>query len=79
MKKIKIKQSKQYGNKAKVFTEYGIFFVFLSTGIRDKFTIGNIEFNAIGGYASNGFKTDKPIPESWTIDLSASILEEQAI
>lgn len=76
MKKIKTKQAKQYGNKAKIFTEYGIFYLFLSSGIRDKFTIGNIEFNlTVGGE----FKPDKPIPKSWTIDLSEPVTAEQAI
>ena len=51
----------------------------LSNGIQQQFTIGNITFNAIGGYASNGFRPDKPIPESWIVDLSKPLIGENHV
>jgi hypothetical protein len=44
--------------------------VYLANSVTGQFTIGNIEFQAIGGYPSNGFKPNKPIPASWAIDIS---------
>ncbi len=73
MKIIKTRQPVNVGKLCKVFTEHGTFKVYLANSVTGQFTIGNIEFKAIGGYPSNGFKPNKPIPESWTIDLSASI------
>jgi hypothetical protein len=61
---------KNIGKKYKVFTEYGIFDVFLSSSIASNFSIGNVNFEAIGGIASNGYKPDKPIPASWAVDIS---------
>ena len=70
MKSLKTRIVKNAGSKYQVFTEFGKFYVFLSSSIQQKFTIGDITFEAIGGYPSNGFKPNKPIPESWTIDIS---------
>jgi hypothetical protein len=73
MKTIKTRQPLNVGKLCKVFTEHGTFKVYLANSVTGQFTIGNIEFQAIGGYPSNGFRPNKPIPESWTIDLSAPI------
>jgi hypothetical protein len=75
MKNFKTRLIKNPGYKAKLFTDYGIFYLHLSNTIRNEFTIGDITFQAIGGYPSNGFRPDKPIPESWTIDLSQSVAD----
>ena len=34
------------------------------------FSIGSIDFEAIGGYPSNGFKPSKPLPDSWYVNLN---------
>jgi hypothetical protein len=70
MKRMKTRIIKNAGSKYQVFTEFGKFHVFLSSSIQQRFTIGNITFEAIGGYPSNGFKPNIPIPKSWTIDIS---------
>ncbi len=75
MKKLTTRLVKNPGYKAKVFTDYGIFYLHLSNTITQSFSIGDIRFNAIGGYPSNGFRPDKPIPHSWTIDISQDIQE----
>jgi hypothetical protein len=76
MKTMKTRQPLNVGKKHKVFTDFGTYYIFLSNGIQQQFTIGNITFNAIGGYASNGFRPDKPIPESWIVDLSTPLNDE---
>jgi hypothetical protein len=60
---------KNIGKKYKVFTEYGIFNVFLSSTVTSRFSIGDVNFVAIGD-GSNGFRPDKPIPASWAVDIS---------
>ena len=75
MKTFKTRLLKNPGYKAKVFTDFGIYYLHLSNTIRNEFTIGNITFQAIGGYPSNGFRPNKPIPESWTIDISQSVAD----
>jgi len=76
MKTFKTKQPLNVGKKHKVFTDFGTFYVYLSFAVKQQFEIGNVTFNAIGGYPSNGFRPDKPIPESWIVDLSQSPSEE---
>jgi len=75
MKTFKTRLIKNPGYKAKVFTDFSIYYLHLSNTITRSFSIGNITFEAIGGYPSNGFRPDKPIPESWTIDLSQSVVD----
>jgi len=75
MKSMKSRLLKNPGYKAKIFTDYGIYYLHLSNSIRHEFTIGNITFQAVGGYPSNGFRPDKPIPHSWTIDISQSVAD----
>jgi hypothetical protein len=70
MKTLKTRQPLNIGKLHKVFTEHGTFKVYLANSVTGVFTIGDIEFKAIGGYPSNGFRPNKPIPESWTIDIS---------
>lgn len=76
MKTFKTKQPLNVGKKHKVFTDFGTFYVYLSFAVKQQFEIGNVTFNAIGGYPSNGFRPDKPIPESWIVDLSQSPNED---
>ena len=76
MKTLKTRQPLNVGKKYKLFTDFGIYYVFLSNAVKQDFSIGNITFNAIGGYPSNGFRPDKPIPESWIIDLSKPLNED---
>jgi len=76
MKTMKTRQPLNVGKKHKVFTDFGIYYIFLSHTIKQDFSIGNVTFNAIGGYASNGFRPDKPIPESWIVDLSKPLSGE---
>tara|TARA_R110000868_G_scaffold229830_1_gene482945 strand:+ start:142 stop:390 length:249 start_codon:yes stop_codon:yes gene_type:complete len=75
MKTLKTRQPLNVGKKYKLFTDFGIYYVFLSHTVNQDFSIGDITFNAIGGYPSNGFRPDKPIPESWIIDLSKPLNE----
>lgn len=70
MKNLKTRIVKNVGAKRQVFTEFGKFYVFLSSSIQQNFSIGDITFEAIGGYPHNGFKPNKPIPKSWTVDIS---------
>ena len=72
MKTMKTRQPLNVGKKHKVFTDFGTYYIFLSHTVKQNFSIGNITFNAIGGYPENGFKPDRPIPESWIVDLSQS-------
>ena len=76
MKIMKTRQPLNVGKKHKVFTDFGIYYVYLSFAVKQQFEIGNVTFNAIGGYASNGFRPDKPIPESWIVDLSKPLIGE---
>jgi hypothetical protein len=76
MKSLKTRQPLNIGKLCKVITEHGTFKLYLSNTVTQSFTIGNICFEAIGGYASNGFKPDQPIPHSWTIDLSQPVADE---
>jgi len=76
MKTLKTRQPLNVGKKYKLFTDFGIYYIFLSHTVNQDFSIGDITFNAIGGYPSNGFRPDKPIPESWIIDLSKPLNED---
>jgi len=76
MKTMKTRQPLNVGKKHKVFTDFGVYYLYLSFTVTQKFEIGNVTFNAIGGYASNGFKPDRPIPESWIVDLSTPLNDE---
>ena len=76
MKTLKTRQPLNVGKKYKLFTDFGIYYVFLSNAVKQDFSIGDITFNAIGGYASNGYRPDKPIPESWIVDLSKPLNED---
>ena len=76
MKTLKTRQPLNVGKKYKLFTDFGVYYIFLSHTVKQDFSIGNITFNAIGGYASNGYKADKPIPESWIVDLSKPLNED---
>ena len=73
MKSMKTSQPLNVGKLCKVITEHGTFKVYLANSVTGTFTIGDIEFNAIGGYSSNAYRPNKPIPESWTIDISEPI------
>jgi hypothetical protein len=75
MKTLKTRQPLNIGKLCKVITEHGTFKLYLSNTVTQSFTIGNIEFNAIGGYPSNGFRPDKPIPLAWTIDLAQPVTD----
>ena len=75
MKIIKTRQPVNVGKLCKVFTEHGTFKVYLANSVTGQFTIGNIQFDAIGGYPSNGFRANKPIPHSWAIDLSQPVAD----
>jgi hypothetical protein len=75
MKTLKTRQPLNIGKLCKVITEHGTFKLYLSNTVSQSFTIGNIEFNAIGGYPSNGFRPDKPVPLAWTIDLSQPVTD----
>jgi hypothetical protein len=75
MKTLKTRQPLNIGKLCKVITEHGTFKLYLSNTVSQSFTIGNIEFNAIGGYPSNGFRPDKPIPLAWTIDLAQPVTD----
>jgi hypothetical protein len=75
MKTLKTRQPLNIGKLCKVITEHGTFKLYLSNTVTQSFTIGNIEFNAIGGYPSNGFRPDKPVPLAWTIDLSQPVTD----
>ena len=79
MKTLKTRQPLNVGKKHKVFTDFGTFYVYLSFTVKQDFSIGNVTFNAIGGYASNGFRPDKPIPESWIVDLSKPLIGENHV
>lgn len=70
MKSMKTRQPLNVGKLCKVITEHGTFKVYLANSVTSVFTIGDIEFQAIGGYSSNGYRPNKPIPESWTVDIS---------
>lgn len=76
MKTLKTRQPLNVGKKYKLFTDFGIYYIFLSHTVNQDFSIGDITFNAIGGYASNGYRPDKPIPESWIVDLSKPLNED---
>lgn len=76
MKTLKTRQPLNIGKKYKVFTEFGVYYIFLSHTVKQDFSIGDITFHAIGGYASNGYRPDKPIPESWIVDLSKPLNDE---
>jgi hypothetical protein len=52
-----------------------MFKVYLANSVTQSFTIGDITFEAIGGYPSNGFRPDKPIPLAWTIDLAQPVTD----
>jgi len=75
MKTLKTRQPLNVGKKYKLFTEFGVYYIFLSHTVKQDFSIGNINFHAIGGYASNGYRPDKPIPKSWIVDLSKPLSE----
>jgi hypothetical protein len=75
MKTLKTRQPLNIGKLCKVFTEHGTFKVYLANSVTGQFTIGNIQFDAIGGYPSNGFRANKPIPHSWTIDLAQPVAD----
>jgi len=73
MKTLKTRQPVNVGKLCKVFTEHGTFKVYLANSVTQSFTIGDISFDAIGGYPRNGFRPDKPVPVSWTVDLSENV------
>lgn len=73
MKTFKTRQPLNVGNLCKVITDFGTYKVYLANSVTRTFTIGDITFEAIGGYPSNGFRPSKPIPESWTVDLSKPV------
>jgi len=75
MKTLRTRQPLNIGKLFKVITEHGTFKLYLSHTIKQSFTIGNIQFDAIGGYPSNGFRANKPIPHSWTIDLAQPVTD----
>jgi hypothetical protein len=75
MKTLKTRQPLNIGKLCKVITEHGTFKLYLSNTVSQSFTIGNIQFDAIGGYPSNGFRPDKPIPLAWTIDLAQPVTD----
>jgi hypothetical protein len=75
MKTLKTRQPLNIGKLCKVITEHGTFKLYLSNTVTQSFTIGNIQFDAIGGYPSNGFRPDKPIPLAWTIDLAQPVTD----
>jgi hypothetical protein len=75
MKTLKTRQPLNIGKLCKLHTEHGMFKVYLANSVTQSFTIGDITFEAIGGYASNGFRADKPIPLAWTIDLAQPVTD----
>jgi hypothetical protein len=67
MKKHTTRQTKNPGNKRLISTDKGRFYLHLPYSIGSTFAIGAVNFTNNGSY----YSADKPIPQSWLIDLSA--------